>query len=212
MDGRDVDLNMADVKCFIFFSLFCYRIRLNNIKKLSIDKTLDNVEENHWEILTRANIKLNLLQVKMTQSISLNLNENLDNNRETGNKGGTFVLYNVSRLAAIKAKYFQRVNDNFYPKLPPVDELSFKELTEFEEWSLLFNYLLEYPSLIEKSARDLIDGKPAIHNICNYLFNLCSLFSVYYRRVRILLVNLLSSFFFFFINCILHIKNFISGF
>ncbi|KAK6639567.1 hypothetical protein RUM43_007840 [Polyplax serrata] len=163
------------------------RLRLHDLQIISADKNTENPDGSSLEILAEASVKLTLLQVKATQSILLNLTKDFSRNRETASKGATFILYNVSRLAVIRKKYFRGVANQVYPALPPVEDIDFSVLSDSEEWALLFNYLLEYPSLIKRCAEDIIIGRPAVHNICKFLLNFCSVFSVYYRRNRILL-------------------------
>lgn len=145
------------------------------------------------DTITDASIKTTLLQVKFTQSVSLNFKQSFTRMRETTSKGAPFALYNISRLSAIKKKYFLRVEEGTYPKLLPPEEVDFSVLKESEEWTMLFDYLLEYPSLVNKTAEDILKGMPSIHKLCSFLLHLSSLFSIYYRRVRILLVNIFVS-------------------
>lgn len=175
---------------------YCFRIRLNDITVISKNKNSANVKlDKLVKILADASVKLSLLEVKCTQPVSLNLNPNFTGKRENVNKGASFILYNVSRLASIRKKYYQGVSDSIYPNLPPTEKIDFSLLTEHQEWALLFNYLLEYPYLIDRCAQDIINGKGSIHQICKFVFCLCSLLSSYYRRHQILLVSYLKFWF-----------------
>jgi arginyl-tRNA synthetase len=57
-----------------------------------------------------------------------------------------------------------------------------------EEWDLVFSYILSYPSMLQSSVKDVENGKIAPHLVCSFMMAMCSCFSVYYRRVRILTV------------------------
>lgn len=58
-----------------------------------------------------------------------------------------------------------------------------------EEWQIAIVYVAGYGNLIEKSLADIENGKIAPHLVCSYLCGLVGLFSVYYRRCRILTVS-----------------------
>jgi len=57
-----------------------------------------------------------------------------------------------------------------------------------EEWDLVFSYILSYQSMIQSSVENVEHGKLAPHLVCSFIMEMCSCFSVYYRRVRILMV------------------------
>lgn len=57
-----------------------------------------------------------------------------------------------------------------------------------EEWDLMFSYLLSYPSMLQSSVRNVEQGKVAPHLVCSFIMAMCSCFSAYYRRIRILTV------------------------
>lgn len=52
----------------------------------------------------------------------------------------------------------------------------------------MFSYLLSYPSMLQSSVQNVEHGKVAPHLVCSFIMAMCSCFSVYYRRVRILTV------------------------
>lgn len=57
-----------------------------------------------------------------------------------------------------------------------------------EEWEILYVYLMQYPNMIKSCVADVLEGRLNTHNLCVFLDSLCSTFSVYYRRVRVLTV------------------------
>lgn len=48
----------------------------------------------------------------------------------TNNSGASFVLYNTARIAAIIAKYNERVSCEDYPSLPNIQNVDFSQLHE----------------------------------------------------------------------------------
>ncbi|XP_069704822.1 kinesin-like protein KLP2 isoform X2 [Periplaneta americana] len=55
-----------------------------------------------------------------------------------------------------------------------------------EEWELIFTYLLSYPNVLHMAVKDVEQGKVAPNLVCSFVMALCSCFSIYYRRIRIL--------------------------
>lgn len=53
----------------------------------------------------------------------------------------------------------------------------------------MFNYIAEFPNIIDKAIGDIHQGLIAPHLICNFLCGLAGRFSVYYRRYRVLTVS-----------------------
>lgn len=53
----------------------------------------------------------------------------------------------------------------------------------------MFVYVAGYPELIKKSIADIEHGRIAPHLICSFLSGLVGVFSVYYRRCRVLMVS-----------------------
>ncbi len=57
-----------------------------------------------------------------------------------------------------------------------------------EEWILLFNYVLAFPTLIGQTIGEFHKSTFSLHNLCIFLSGLASTFSIYYARIRILTV------------------------
>lgn len=53
---------------------------------------------------------------------------------------------------------------------------------------MLYVHLFQYPIIVKSCVKYIFDAKINVHNLCTFLDSLCSIFSVYYRRVRILTV------------------------
>lgn len=58
-----------------------------------------------------------------------------------------------------------------------------------EEWQLVYAYLAGFPNLIERCLEQLERGLCSTHLIIHFLHGLVAIFSVYYRRIRILTVS-----------------------
>lgn len=59
-----------------------------------------------------------------------------------------------------------------------------------DEWCLIFNYILGFPSLLDKCVEikdKSCEFRP--HHLCSFLCSMVRVFSQYYRRVRILTVS-----------------------
>lgn len=55
----------------------------------------------------------------------------------------------------------------------------------------MFNYVLEFPKVVQRCrSEDLAGNIVGPHLICSFLTGLVNVFSVYYRRVRILDVSI----------------------
>lgn len=61
----------------------------------------------------------------------------------------------------------------------------------------MFSFVMEFPNVISRTISDIMNEKFASHLICNFLNGFVLEFSGYYRRVRILTVNLHSIFNFY---------------
>ncbi|XP_063534566.1 uncharacterized protein LOC134744619 isoform X3 [Cydia strobilella] len=102
-------------------------------------------------------------------------------------QGAAFILYNCARLETIVRTFNEKVDDETYPPISDFEHTDFSLLTQEDEWSLIFNFVMGFPSLINNSA-DV--GETAcefrLHQICSFLCSMVRVFSQYYRRVRIL--------------------------
>lgn len=59
----------------------------------------------------------------------------------------------------------------------------------------MYNFVVGFQYLIERSVGDLPKGILNLHLLCHFLSQLTATFSVYYRRIRILTVIVLASVF-----------------
>lgn len=101
-------------------------------------------------------------------------------------KGAAFILYNSARLESLLRRFDEKVENGDYEGLPPLDSINFTLLDEEEEWQLVFCYIFSFPNLIESCLEQIQKGICAVHTIVRFLGDFAALFSVYYRRIRIL--------------------------
>lgn len=97
----------------------------------------------------------------------------------------------------------------YFPKY--ITDMSMKRYTtEFfsfqEEWELFYVYILQFPSVIKGCVKDILKNLFNPQYLVTFLSNLSSLFSAYYRRVRILTVS------YFFTKIIKRFRYFLSFF
>jgi len=131
--------------------------------------------------LGRAAVIIDLVEVKHTSPVQI-----VEDNNGCS-KGAAFILYNCARIEIILETFNKRVGEGFYSELPSLVDVDLSKLAEEEEWELVYNYLGTFPDLIVKVLHDLEYGKCAPFLIPKFLNGLAALFSIYYRRVKILL-------------------------
>lgn len=127
-----------------------------------------------------AAVSIDLLEVKHTSPVQIN---------RTGQgctKGVSFILYNSARLETLLRIFDAAVQSGNYSRLPKLEEIDFNLLNGNEEWQLIFSYIFTFPHIIKRCVSDLNKGHFPIHNIIQYIQGLVALFSVYYRRTKIL--------------------------
>ena len=132
------------------------------------------------EILTRLGrnaATLDLLEVKTSATIILNPDPKQ-----------AFILYNSARIETLMEKFNKKVDEGYYQTIPDIDAIDTSLLKEIEEWKL-FKLLLTFPQVLERSINELPQGRVNIHLIHKFLFELINVFSIYYRRVRLLTEN-----------------------
>ncbi|XP_049872755.1 DALR anticodon-binding domain-containing protein 3 [Pectinophora gossypiella] len=124
-----------------------------------------------------------LLQTKPSSAVKINF----DHSASGSSKGAAFILYNCARLETIIKTYNDKVDEGIYPPLSDFESIDFSLLTQEDEWTLVFNYILGLPSLlsncVEVSDRSC-EFRP--HHVCSFLSSMVRVFSQYYRKVRIL--------------------------
>ncbi|XP_034233537.1 uncharacterized protein LOC117640788 [Thrips palmi] len=133
--------------------------------------------------ISEAEVTGELLWVKLHDNVSISLSD--EDSAETGvSHGATFLLYNHVRLSCIRRKFEQGVESGLYQKLPDIEDIDFGLLTQNEEWQLLL-LILEFPYWLINCICPR--GKISLHPVLVGLDKLCRVFSVYYRRVRVLM-------------------------
>lgn len=85
-------------------------------------------------------------------------------------------------------KFEDKVSNGYYEALPEAGTVDLSLLKEEEEWQLL-KLLLNFPDVIDRSINEIHQGKVSLHLIHKFLSNLVNVFSIYYRRVRVLTEN-----------------------
>lgn len=129
------------------------------------------------EKLGRAASILDMVEVKHTNTLKL-----------TSNPKQAFILYNSARLENLLNTFNEKVQQNYYPELPPFSQINLGLLTEDKEWELT-KHLLLLPEILEKSIADITSGQIALHALYKYLIAFVNTFSVYYSRKKILIEN-----------------------
>lgn len=106
--------------------------------------------------------------------------------------GAPFIMYNGARLHKLLKEFERRVSTKSYPELPDLPHIHFNVLNQPEEWELFYVYILQFPITVHQSICDIENGRVNTHVLIKFLSNMANVFSVYYRRVKILNVNMLS--------------------
>lgn len=120
---------------------------------------------------------LDLLEVKQSSALALK-----------SDVQQAFILYNSARMETLMKKFESKVSQGYYETLPEVGDVDLSLLKEEEEWQLL-KLLLIFPDVIDRSINELNQGKVSLHLIHKFLSSLVNVFSIYYRRVRVLTEN-----------------------
>ncbi|CAH1785056.1 unnamed protein product [Owenia fusiformis] len=170
-----------------------YNLRFNQMKESTIMKYGNIAKGEKWESmmheLTSAAIKFEMLTTVPSNMVKLDLSEQTDKGGPMDNKGGSFVLYNCARLSTLFQHFHSNVAAGVYPPLPDLDSIDWSLLKDEEEWSLLFNYVMSYPSIVQQAIAPLhkgIHSQIQTHKICNFLLHMARDMSSYYSRVHIL--------------------------
>ncbi|XP_067639988.1 uncharacterized protein [Eurosta solidaginis] len=130
--------------------------------------------------LGAAAVTVDLLEVRFSSPVQI------IRSGKGSTKGAAFILYNSARIESLLRRFEEKVENEDYEQLPAVDDVDFNLLDEEEEWQLIFSYIFAFPNLIESCLDQIEKGACGLHTIIRFLGDLVSLFSVYYRRVRIL--------------------------
>ncbi|CAH0399679.1 unnamed protein product [Chilo suppressalis] len=124
-----------------------------------------------------------LLQTKPGSAVKINF----ECSSAGSSKGAAFVLYNCARLEALIRSYNEKVVEGIYPTLPDIENTDLSLLTNEDEWCLVFNYIMGFPSMLENCVEvneKTCEFRP--HLLCSFLCSMVRVFSQYYRKVRVL--------------------------
>lgn len=168
-----------------------FKLRKEQMITASVSKYGECVRGDDWtetiQTLTNAVIKFEILSNSFGVNVLLDVSER---GSPVYSKGGCFVLYNYARLCTLFANFEKSVVSGVYPPLPPAEESDYSLLKEEEEWKLLFNYILPFPSLVKNCIRHFSLQSPQAHvqthRACQFLTSLSRDFSVYYSRIHVL--------------------------
>lgn len=137
--------------------------------------------ENYFDKLGIGSVTIEMLTNKPQKSIKITPND-----LQSANKGASFIFYNCARLSALFREFNKRVLSQEYPELPNCNDIDFSVLKQPEEWELFYVYIIQFPMVIKSCIKDVEKGIINPQHLIFFLSNLSSIFSVYYRRVRIL--------------------------
>lgn len=119
------------------------------------------------------------------QNVKLKLCERLSH----AEKGHYFSQYTLARIAAILDKYESSVKAGTYPALCLLEDVDFDLLCEEPEW-LLWHRLLLCWQVLRESMPQTLPGSVKVevnaHTLFRALEALCTEFSAYYSKVRVL--------------------------
>ncbi|XP_020289818.1 DALR anticodon-binding domain-containing protein 3 isoform X2 [Pseudomyrmex gracilis] len=160
---------------------------LNEYKIIESERS-DEQKNLFLHTLASAIVIFELMAVKPSRAVVIGNNNNLTSDKNvTNTKGASFVLYNTARIAAIIAKYNERVSCEDYPSLPNIQNVDFSQLNEEEEWELVYNFIFGYPQMIDACVKCEPNFHVQPQLLCLFLLRLCQKFSVYYRKIKILM-------------------------
>ncbi|KAI9582274.1 uncharacterized protein LOC119637129 [Glossina fuscipes] len=130
--------------------------------------------------LGSAAVSVDLLEVKHSSPVKI------IRCGQSRSKGASFIFYNSARLESLLRSFDERVTNGDYESLPPLNSVNWELLNEEKEWELVFVYLIGFPDLVERCLDQLERGLCAIHLITRFLHKMVGVFSIYYRKTRIL--------------------------
>ncbi|XP_058172674.1 DALR anticodon-binding domain-containing protein 3-like [Anopheles ziemanni] len=139
--------------------------------------------------LGRSAAIVDVLQQKHSSTIDMRVAGQGTTRTPTATKGAAFILYNFARLVSIFKKYRLMMEQEGYPRIPPVNEVDFGLLTDPEEWHLLYVYVIGFPYAMRRTLGDKDLERIAPHHLLEFTFGLVSCLSKYYRSTRILTDN-----------------------
>ncbi|XP_014677719.1 PREDICTED: DALR anticodon-binding domain-containing protein 3-like isoform X2 [Priapulus caudatus] len=147
------------------------KLRTEQMKEAYVVKYGDVVKGAEWDdtiqVAASAIVKFEMLSTSSNTSVKLDL---LQTGGLIGSKGGAFVLYNYARLSTLFQHHEEDVEAGYYPALPDFEDVDTSLLVEEEEWSLLFNYILPFPTLVKDCVGEFHANSPHAniytHKIC----------------------------------------------
>ncbi|XP_058127242.1 DALR anticodon-binding domain-containing protein 3-like [Anopheles ziemanni] len=139
--------------------------------------------------LGRSAAIVDVLQQKHSSMIDMRVPKHGASHKQNPSKKATFILYNFARLVSIFKKYRLLMEQEGYPRMPPVDEVDFGLLTDREEWNLLFVYVIGFPYALRRTLGDGELARIDPHYLLEFTFGLVSCLSKYYCSTRILTDN-----------------------
>lgn len=175
VDAKDNKISSTSSQDFI--QLRMKDMHLIAIHKYGIRVKDDKSFHNLIQRLGESAAKLDLLEVKHSSALKL-----------TGDPKKAFILYNSARMETLLEKFAEKEQEGYYEKLPKIEDIDFSHLKEDEEWDLM-KLVLSFPDIIERAINDLPQGYVSIQILHKFLNSLVSIFSIYYRRVRLLTEN-----------------------
>ncbi|XP_011506311.1 PREDICTED: uncharacterized protein LOC105368868 [Ceratosolen solmsi marchali] len=164
--------------------------KVEKIKKLNYLKhfysNIDaNIVEKNVETIAKASVVYELLSVKHSSPVIIEKSDD----KEICIKEAAFILYNNVRITAILNKYTRLVFDEDYPQLDPIESVvALYELVDDESWSLIYNYIIKYPDVLEAVVKVEPKLEINIHLLWAFVSCLCHDFSKYYRKHKIIMV------------------------
>ncbi|XP_017878127.1 DALR anticodon-binding domain-containing protein 3 isoform X2 [Ceratina calcarata] len=145
-----------------------------------------NTEEYFLKNLANAAVTFELLSVKPSHPVFIGCGNFATDKATTNTKGASFILYNAARISAIIEKYNDKVSRGEYPNLPHINNIDFSLLNQEDEWEIVYNFIIRYQLMIKDCLR-YEPFQTCPQAICIFLIRLCSKFSIYYRKTRILI-------------------------
>lgn len=136
--------------------------------------------------MTSATIKLEYLKYSPTSRMKISID------KASLPTDVTFILYNFSRLSMLLKSFEAKVEEGYYPPVPPIMDVQFSSLVEDAEWELFVDHLWIVFDIITKPfiTVDNNSVKMSFHNVIDYLQQLCRSVSTLYSRHHIMGENL----------------------
>ncbi|XP_029635069.1 DALR anticodon-binding domain-containing protein 3 [Octopus sinensis] len=168
------------------------KLQMENAAALKYgDDVSKGIEWDHMiKNLTEACMKFEILSTNCRNPLKLDLSDTSKNMEDhVDNCGGPFVMYNCARLAMLFRKFDEDVKNGIYPSLPNLSQCDMSLLKLEEEWTLLYNFVEPYPSLVQSTVPTIGDClylNIQTHKVTGFLVSLSHCLSSYYSRVHVL--------------------------